>query len=62
MSEVGLEDFAGGNHRLSASSPSRNGGADGKDPDADFGALEAATAGALSGGRNQPALAGCVQP
>ena len=62
VSEVGFEDFAGGNYRLSASSPYKNGGTDGKDPGADFGALEAATAGALSGARNEPALAGCVRP
>lgn len=61
MSEVGFEDFAGGNYRLSASSPYRNGGTDGKDPGADFGALEAVTAGALPGARNEPALAGCAQ-
>ena len=62
MSEVGFEDFAGGDYRLAASSAYKNGGTDGRDPGADFGRLEAATAGALSGGRNEPALAGCVPP
>ena len=39
---VGFVDFAGGNYRLGTNSIYRNGGTDGKDPGADFDALNAA--------------------
>lgn len=42
-------DYAGGDYRLAAGSPYRNAGTDGKDVGADIDALEAATAGAVSG-------------
>lgn len=42
-------DSAGGNYRLAAGSPYRNAGTDGKDVGADIGAIEMATAGAVSG-------------
>jgi hypothetical protein len=43
--DVGFVDLAGGNFRLSTSSPYKNGGTDGKDIGADIDALEAAIAG-----------------
>jgi PKD repeat protein len=45
ISDVRFVDLAGGNCRLSASSPYRNAGTDGKDIGADIDALEAATSG-----------------
>jgi hypothetical protein len=58
LAEVGFVDLAGGNYRLSAQSPYKNGGTDGKDPGVDVDALEAATAGAISGSRNGPEACG----
>jgi hypothetical protein len=49
--EVGFVDLARGNYRLGASSPYKNGATDGRDPGAAIDALEAATAGAVSGVR-----------
>ena len=42
-------DPARGNYRLGPASPFKNAGTDGKDPGAAIDALEAATAGAVSG-------------
>jgi hypothetical protein len=47
--EVGFVDVARGNYRLGPASPYRNAATDGKDPGAAIDALEAATAGAVSG-------------
>jgi hypothetical protein len=47
--EVGLVDLSRGNYRLGPASPYKNGATDGKDPGAAIDALEAATAGAVSG-------------
>lgn len=49
VAAVGFVDYANGNYRLSASSPYKNLGTDGKDLGADFGALEAATLNTISG-------------
>jgi hypothetical protein len=49
LNSVGFADLAGGNYRLSATSPYRNAGTDGKDIGADFDALTAATAGVVEG-------------
>jgi hypothetical protein len=46
---VGFVDYAGGNYRLSPSSPYKNAGTDGKDLGADIDALDAATAGVVEG-------------
>jgi hypothetical protein len=48
-SEVGFAGLARGNYRLSPASPYKNKATDGKDPGAAIDALEAATAGAVSG-------------
>src|SRR5437867_3598524 len=45
LATVGFVDLAGGNYRLSAASPYKNAGTDGKDIGADIDAVEAATAG-----------------
>lgn len=45
ISAVGFVDYSGGNYRLSASSPYKNAGTDGKDLGADIDAIEAAIAG-----------------
>ncbi|HEU0094685.1 MAG TPA: hypothetical protein VFS78_21400, partial [Vicinamibacteria bacterium] len=50
--EVGFVDLSHGNYRLGPSSPYKNAGTDGKDPGAAIDALEAATAGAVSGDWN----------
>ena len=47
--EVGFVDISRGNYRLGPGSPYKNAATDGKDPGASIDALEAATAGALSG-------------
>jgi len=47
--EVGFVDLARGNYRLGPASPYRRAGTNGKDPGAAIDALEAATAGAVSG-------------
>ncbi len=47
--DVGFVNYTGGNYQLSASSPYKNAGTDGKDLGADMAALNAATSGALSG-------------
>ena len=47
--EVGFVDLSRGNYRLGPASPYKNAGTDGKDPGAAIDALEAATAGAVSG-------------
>lgn len=47
--EVGFVDLARGNYRLGPASPYKNSATDGKDPGAAIDALEAATAGAVSG-------------
>ena len=47
--EVGFVDLARGNYRLGPASPYKNAATDGKDPGAAIDALEAATAGAVSG-------------
>ncbi len=49
MSGVGFVDLAAGNYRLAATSPYKNAGTDGKALGADIDALDAATAGAVSG-------------
>ena len=46
---VGFVDYAGGNYRLSASSPYKNAAGDGKDLGADINAVDAATLCALNG-------------
>jgi hypothetical protein len=50
MAAVGFVNYAGGNYRLSTSSPYKNAGTDGKDLGADIGALEAAIASGSGGG------------
>jgi hypothetical protein len=47
--EVGFVDLSRGNYRLGPASPYKNAATDGKDPGAAIDALEAATAGAVSG-------------
>ena len=47
--EVGFADLSRGNYRLGPASPYKNAATDGKDPGAAIDALEAATAGAVSG-------------
>jgi hypothetical protein len=47
--EVGFVDLSRGDYRLGPASPYKNAGTDGKDPGAAIDALEAATAGAVSG-------------
>jgi hypothetical protein len=47
--DVGFVDLPRGNYRLGSSSPYRNAATDGKDPGAAVDAVEAATAGAVSG-------------
>jgi len=47
--EVGFVDLARGNYRLGPRSPYQNAATDGKEPGAAIDALEAATAGAVSG-------------
>jgi hypothetical protein len=47
--EVGFVDLSRGNYRLVPASPYKNAATDGKDPGAAIDALEAATAGAVSG-------------
>jgi hypothetical protein len=49
LGAVGFVNLSGGNYRLAAASPYKNGGSDGTDVGADFDALEAATAGVTSG-------------
>jgi hypothetical protein len=49
MAAVGFVNLAGGDYRLSASSPYRNAGTDGKDIGADVAAVNAATAGVVTG-------------
>lgn len=49
FSNVGFVNYAGGDYHLASSSPYKNAGTDGKDIGADITALEAATAGAISG-------------
>ncbi len=49
MSTVGFVDLAGGDYRLAVSSPYKNAGTDGKDIGADIDAINAATAGVLTG-------------
>ena len=51
---VGFVDIAGGNYRLSASSPYNNAGTDAKDLGADMDAIAAATAGGGGGGTPPP--------
>ena len=58
LNDVGFVDRAGGNYRLAASSPYKNGGTDGKNIGADFDVLEAATGGAIAGSRNDPPACG----
>jgi len=53
--DVGFVDALNGNYALSAASPYRNAGTDGRDIGADFGALEALTAGVLEGTPVRPA-------
>ncbi|HEX6177008.1 MAG TPA: Ig-like domain-containing protein [Thermoanaerobaculia bacterium] len=48
-SAVGFVNLAGGDYRLSSTSPYKNAGTDGKDVGADFGALNDATAGVVDG-------------
>ena len=47
--EVGFVDLSRGNYRLGPASPYKNAATDGKDPGAAIDALEATTAGAVSG-------------
>ena len=42
MNEIGFVDYAGGNYRLSSSSPYKNGGTDGRDIGADMDAIQVA--------------------
>ena len=49
LDEVGFVDRAGGNYRLAVTSPFKNSATDGTDIGADIDALEAATAGVISG-------------
>ncbi len=49
---VGFVGYSGGNYRLSASSPYKNAGTDGKDLGADIDAIAAASSGGGSGGSN----------
>ena len=42
MADVGFADYAGGNYRLSATSPYHNGATDGTDPGCNIDALKAA--------------------
>ncbi len=49
LEDVGFVDYAGGNYRLASTSPYKGQGTDGKDPGVDMQALEAATAGVISG-------------
>jgi hypothetical protein len=53
--DVGFVDGLNGNYALSALSPYKNAGTDGKDIGADFGALLTATAGVLQGTPDRPA-------
>ena len=54
LDAVGFVDRAGGNYRLSPTSPYRNAGTDGKDVGADIGAIEAAMADTAPPPVNQP--------
>jgi len=49
LADVGFADLAGGNYRLTASSPYKGAGTDGKDIGADIDAVDAATAGVVAG-------------
>jgi hypothetical protein len=49
LTAVGFVDFASGNFRLASSSPYRNAGTDGSDLGANINAVEAATAGCITG-------------
>ena len=51
---VGFVDFASGNFQLAATSPYKAAGTDGQDVGADLDAIQAATAGAISGGGSSP--------
>jgi hypothetical protein len=55
--EVGFVDQAGGNYRLAPDSPYKSLGTDGRDLGADIDAIDAMTAGAVSGAFNSPAPA-----
>ena len=46
--DVGFVDYSSGNYALGPGSPYKNQGTDGKDPGADFDALDQATAGVTS--------------
>jgi hypothetical protein len=52
--QVQFEDLDGGDYRLAATSPYKDAGTNGKDIGADFGALDHATRGAISGVWSQP--------
>jgi PKD repeat protein len=56
LDDLGFMDRAGGNYRLSGSSPYRNAGTDGKDIGADIDAIEAAITGDDRAASNQPPL------
>lgn len=49
ISNVGLVNYSGGDYHLSASSPYKNAGTDGRDPGSDIDALQAATACVVGG-------------
>jgi trehalose-6-phosphatase len=54
MTNVGFVNYSGGDYHLSATSPYKNAGTDGKDIGADIDAVNSATAGAINGSSSPP--------